>query len=163
MTFAYLVTHFLVYLLMGRKLTVLRSERGIFRFHALSALTVVACSAIWGLFSGSSGGIAVILGVAAMHGIYSLSFLELWTLSQISYSRDILDAAMRGPAPNSELIAQLATVGDDKKVSRLKGLETLGLIRVAGDSGTIQLRRAGKAVSLVLTTLRWLTNLRSTG
>jgi len=159
---AYLGAHFLAYTFVCRKLHIFQSEQGIFFFHAVSACFVLIAAAVGAFSSDSLHAMPVILGVAAMHGIYSLSFLELWSLSQGSYSREVVEGVLSGHTAESDVVASLAVVGDRKKLARLKGLETLCLLSVSSH-GKVQLRSAGTVVSAGLRVLRWLANLHSTG
>jgi len=72
-------------------------EKGIFRLHLFSAvpLALVAFALVM------SGAIEtqwpVVLGALSVHGIYSVSFLELWSLSQGGYSLSIVERAAEAP------------------------------------------------------------------
>ncbi len=87
---SYLALHFLLYVLVLRGRPLVQSERGIFLYHFGSAavFTLVAFCLAVSYFSDAA--IAIAIGLSALHGIYSLSFLELWTLAEGSYSMSIL-------------------------------------------------------------------------
>jgi hypothetical protein len=53
--------------------------------------------------------------VAAAHGIYSMSFLELWSLAEGSYSFAILrEIKSDRPADLHAVVIELRAIGDEK-------------------------------------------------
>lgn len=130
LSIAYVVVHFIVYSLAARHTVALKKEKGIFLYHALSYVLLVAGVAtaeIHGAppWTGAATGVA-----AGLHGVYSLSFLELWALTHRSYSLTILDRIERTPggATAAEL-AGLQQVGARKQQLRSHDVQQLGLIR----------------------------------
>jgi hypothetical protein len=154
-TLGYLALHLLAYkrVLLPRW-PVLRSERGIFAYHAGSYLVANLAVAIavaarpelhceWLVFT---------LGA---HGIYSLSFLELWSLTQGSYSLSVLAEVDRlGAAATSSRLQELAEIGRGKKTARASALSGLGLMHPDGRSLTL----AGTLAAWVFRLLLFVTN-----
>jgi len=148
---AYLAGHFVVYFVGLRHRATFKTERGIFLLHAVSFVLCVA----GGSFLGQAAGRAVtgVVLAAGVHGIYSLSFLELWSLTQASYSLNVLNAIAH--AGGSVLPAQLdhlVDVGRGKQAARADVLPRLGLART---DGTPTL--AGKVADAGLRFVLWLT------
>jgi hypothetical protein len=154
--------HFVLYWAILRDDPRLSTERGILLYHLISAILVTSIGL--GILTFGTGGSlvgAALLAAVAFHGIYSLTFLELWTLSQISYSRDVLSLASRENVTRARAVATLSTVGDRKKADRLRSLLRLGLARRTGDAWTLS--RRGLAAALILRLLLWLPDSRSHG
>jgi hypothetical protein len=101
----YLVAHFVLYVFPLRQKAFFQSERGIFLYHLASAvLFSVAALALWKV-EFNDAGLATALALIAAHGIYSISFLELWSLAQGSYSIAIIaGAASQGAVSREYLI-----------------------------------------------------------
>lgn len=158
----YVAVHFAAYTLFFRKQGYLRSEKRIFLFHFISTCLVAGAITVSVLALDAPEPLSVIVGVVAMHGIYSLSFLGMWSLSQISYSFSILTVVGNGGVMRpAAIIEEMSKVGDAKKTDRLGSLSTLGLIRRNGD--TLGLTPRGHTIAIFLRTLQWLTNLKDTG
>jgi hypothetical protein len=159
--FGYLFVHFLSYVLFFRHVSTLRTEKGILLFHLLSfllalALAFASCRALEG------GTFTAMWAVAAAHSLYSLSFLELWSLAQGSYSLRILSTVGSTPACSPEsVIAALSEVGDQKKEQRLSSLQELRLVERV--DGYLRLTPRGRVAAIFIRLLRWLANLRETG
>lgn len=98
-----------------------------------------------------SGGLieAMLTGTlaAGSHGIYSLSFLELWSLTQGSYSLTILADVASGSNSNSQARSpmMLAEIGMQKRAERQVSLRKLGLLNNQGS-----LTPAGRGAALVV-------------
>jgi hypothetical protein len=102
------------------------------------------------------------VAIAAAHGIYSISFLELWALASGSYSFIILRGINSGGAADAEkIIAELGAVGDSKKDQRVASLERLGLI--SRNEGKLSLTGRGRVVASFLRALQRNANLSETG
>jgi hypothetical protein len=81
----YLIAHLAAYVAWLRRLALLRTEKGIFLYHFVSAV-ITGLAAIAAAFIDPAGfGFAGFVIVLSAHGIYSLSFLELWSLAQGGY------------------------------------------------------------------------------
>jgi len=159
----HIVLHLFCYILFFRNLPSFKTERVIFVFHVASFILLATLSAAaWMLISPSEGMFMAGLLVLSLHGIYSMSFLELWSLSQISYSIAILDAVLENPrASIPGLVDKFSTTGSEKKSIRINGLQRLRLIAVS--DGIATLTSKGKVVAKALLCLRWIANLRNSG
>jgi hypothetical protein len=158
---AYLLVHFLSYVVCLRRVGALRTEKGILLFHLASFVValVLAFASCRGL---EGGALTAMWAVAAAHGIYSLSFLELWSLAQGSYSLRILSEVGSAPGSSQQsIVAALSAVGDQKKEQRLSALQALRLIERV--DGYYRLTPRGRAAASLIRMLRWLANLRETG
>jgi hypothetical protein len=157
-----LCTHFALYCAALRNHGSLATERAILLYHVKSAGLVAAAGLLFVLVAADTPrALAALVAALACQGIYSLTFLELWTLSQISYSREVLSLASREKLMRPEIVSRLAAVGDQKKASRLAALIKLGLVRQRGEAWVLSLR--GLAAALLLKALLWLPDSRSHG
>ena len=158
---AYLCIHFFLYAVWLRKVGRLRTERGIFRFHFFSAILVTCITLLLMVGSLVESPWAVLAALLSFHGMYSVSFLELWSLAQGGYSLSILEVAARTDGITPEQQSQFETIGDQKRESRLRALLQMGLIRKtpAGISMTL----FGRTLGAVFQAVVWLANLRSLG
>jgi hypothetical protein len=154
---AYLLAHLLLYFAVLRRFTQFRLERTIFLYHATSAVCVsLIVLATW-FVPGSGVDLEWVVAVIAMHGIYSISFLELWSLADGGYSLQILEHVQRaerhGDRPDDEA---LRAIGIAKQGDRLTGLIGAGLVRQ--DADRLSLTVSGRAVASVFALLAWLTH-----
>jgi hypothetical protein len=159
---SYLALHFLLYVLVLRGRPLVQSERGIFLYHFVSAaiFTLIAFAAAVSDFSDAA--IAIAIGLSALHGIYSLSFLELWTLAEGSYSMSILTGiASQGTLSRDALINAFARIGDAKKSDRLSVLSNLSLGRRDGSYWRLSAR--GQLLAILLNALVWLAAIKKRG
>jgi hypothetical protein len=158
----YLVLHVLLYVFVFRGQAVFQSERGIFLYHFGSAMafTLVAFAIAFTHFTDATFAIAI--GLSAIHSIYSISFLELWTLAEGSYSMSILTAiASQGMVSRNRLIDAFARLGDAKKVNRLSVLSTLSL--ACREGGHWRLSARGQMLANALNVLVWLAAIKNRG
>ena len=158
----WLLAHFFLYVVWLRRWTALRTETGIFRFHLFSVLALTLVTAARLFFGCIPQPWAVLAAVVSLHGVYSVSFLELWSLAQGGYSLSILDRAANGAnltAPQER--RELEQIGDLKRCDRLSALRSLGL--VALDRERLQLTPSGRMCNIALRALITLANLRSVG
>jgi len=132
------------------------SERGIFRFHVASFAALAILVAIF--IAGASIGTGV--GALSLHGIYSLSFLELWSLSEGGFSVIALLKLSLKPLPRASLLAELSTIGQRKKDDRLQKLLSSGLI---SGGATLTLTERGRWVAKVVRLLRSIANFKEVG
>ncbi len=153
--------HFLVYAFIGRRMTILHNERGIFFYHLASALMLssLACAGVLAAPSPETAAIAA--AIVAGHGIYSLTFLEFWSLSQISYSREILLRAKSGAFDGPDIPQDLLDIGEQKRAGRLRSLSAIGLIEEHEHEW--QLTAKGRIASAALRLLQWLPNMHGAG
>lgn len=159
---AYLALHLTSYALVLRRLPVFELERSIFLYHFVSAFVFSSCALLVVINDPTEERVGAAVAVICAHGIYSLTFLELWTLSQISYSREVLGLAeRRGSLRVSPPPPELVLIGDEKKAGRLDAMIKLQLLRREGN--VFQLTPRGRLVSKALGILAWLANLKQTG
>ena len=126
----YILAHFAIYAAFVRGWSWSKTERGIFLYHICSFLIFAAATMALCAFSGFRMGLWICL--LAIHGIYSLSFLELWSLTQGSYSLQLLEAAAKnGDLSHLRTLDELRQVGDSKIEQRLAALFSLHLIQVS--------------------------------
>jgi hypothetical protein len=156
---SYLALHLLVYraLLLARW-RLLRSERGIFLYHAGSFAAATATVALG--FSGCRQelyweSLAFTIGA---HGVYSLSFLELWSLAQGSYSLTLLERVDQLDDAATRLrLQESASIGQIKSAARSLDLVRLGLLHNP-HPGDYRLTVVGKALASLCWLLLRLTN-----
>ena len=161
-TMLYFPLHLALYVAILRNLPTFSKEKPIFLYHFASACLCSGIAFAFALYDQSDESIATAVIVIFAHGIYSLSFLELWSLSQISYSREILVLAERqGRLDESKPHAALVLVGDTKKTGRLESLLRLKIIENNGDE--INLAPKGIILARILRLMAWFANLRQTG
>jgi hypothetical protein len=104
----------------------LLQERSIFLFQLTS---FVAMAAVFVVMSPRLQLQPIVAaGAIAMHGIYSLSFLELWSLAQGGYSLALLRSLTAGTLDRGDLVDRLAAIGERKRRDRLVGLQSGGLV-----------------------------------
>jgi hypothetical protein len=156
----WLALHFFAYALVLRHRSTFQTERGIFQYHLVSALLITTTAAISCLLSASEPMFAAALGTVAAHGIYSVSFLELWSLSQGSYSLSIM-AGTRKVLSHAKLVDTFSRIGNEKKEGRIAGLSSSGLVH--RDGGYWRLTGAGRVLANLLRVFLWLANIRERG
>jgi len=127
--------HFLIYILLVRNRPALYGERKILLYHCGSAF---ACSfvalALLIAFRCEQRSAMIAAGITAIHGIYSISFLELWSLAQGSYSIRIL-MGVQGSSGigRHELHRCFFAIGEAKRTNRISSLSRAGLIVSDGE------------------------------
>lgn len=150
---AYLVAHFAAYVVVLRHRAGLRSEKGIFRYHFASAVFAGLAGMGFAVLEPDRFGLSGLVLVLSLHGIYSLSFLELWSLAQGGYSLSIIASFAEAEAGGKEPdVFALAALGRAKQDDRIAALEKLGL--VARTDGRIALTARGGRVAFLLYALR---------
>lgn len=150
---AYLAVHFAVYVLVLRHRAGLRSEKGIFLYHFVSAVVAALAGTVFAVLEPEQFGLSGLVLVLSLHGIYSLSFLELWSLAQGGYSLSILAEVSQAEASGREPdFSGLAAIGQAKQTDRIAALEKLGL--VSGTQGRIALTARGSGIAFLLHALR---------
>lgn len=150
----YVVLHFAAYALAGRHFAALQTERGIFAYHALSYALALLAVGITGFTRPPGDTVALALLMAGCHGVYSLSFLEVWSLTQGSYSLQLLARiAQAGRAVSPAELAGAQAIGAQKQQDRADALLRLRLVRPGGD-----LTGIGRAVASFLRGLLWLSH-----
>ena len=99
----WLACHFLIYAAVLRDMPLFQTERGIFLYHLTSAAVFMAAALVILPIRRDGEAFSVASALVAAHGIYSISFLELWSLAQGSYSLSIMgrgrsDRSRPGPS-----------------------------------------------------------------
>jgi hypothetical protein len=155
--FIYLLLHFIFYVFFLRKITVFGSEKGIFFYHFIPAFLICFSSLFVILADSSFLTLQEVVLIISLHGIYSLSFLEFWSLAQGGYSLSILKEIQRSNAlgikPN---FLKLIEIGEKKQKDRFNFLKKINLISIEGDLVIISKR--GRILSKVLGRInRWVT------
>lgn len=149
----YLAAHLAVYVAGLRRLTPLCTEKGIFLYHFGSAVITGLAALAAALIDPLEFGLAGFVIVLSVHGIYSLSFLELWSLAQGGYSLSIIAGIAHAEATGTEPdFSGLAAIGAAKQADRVAALERMGLISRSGER--ISLMPRGRAIAAVLHALR---------
>jgi hypothetical protein len=161
--FAALVAHAVLYFAVLRDWPGLASEKAIFLYHMISAIALAGGLGIWALAVGGSEVWTWFACAVMLHGIYSLSFLELWALADDSYSLAIMEIIDRGGrASDPALMQRLEAIGMGKQASRLDALRANGLVREIGD-GSFTLTRVGRAAVVFGRALLFLANVNKFG
>jgi len=151
---AYLVCHLVAYTLVLRWIPFFRTEFGIFALHATSFLGLLAAVALRSPNGPGPAAPHIVLALS-LHGIYSLSFLELWSLTQGSYSLAILDrVAASGVPVTLQAVAPLYAIGPTKRSARSTALVSLRLLRPAANGGTA-LTPLGSLAARIVRFLLW--------
>jgi hypothetical protein len=142
----YLGLHFGLYVLVLRHMASFRRESTIFRYHVLPAAASVTIGALAAMCNPTDEQVAEAAIIVGLHGIYSLSFLELWSLAQGGYSlRILMDWEATGRTPDW---TSLQHIGAAKKANRLASLQRLGLLLT--HQGNLSLSRRGRLVAAAL-------------
>ena len=159
----YLAAHAGVYFAVLGDWRARASESAIFLYHFISAIAVTGAFAAWAFAVGGAEAWTWFVCAIMLHGIYSLSFLELWALADDSYSIAIMEIIDKvGAAPGPALMQRLEAIGMGKQTSRLGALQAIGLVREVGD-GSFTLSPAGRAAAFFGRTLLFLVNVRKHG
>jgi len=157
----FIAAHVLAYIAVFRYLRVCDAERTIVIYHGLAFAAVFAVVAL--AFARGTIGFAAACGLLALQYLYSLSFLELWTLAEGSYSLQILlRVSRRASISREEILASCESIGAAKKRNRLDDLQSLKLIAVCQD-GTFKLSPMGRMLVDTLSSIMRLTTIRQAG
>lgn len=155
----YIVLHLVLYFVVLRHLQAFRSERTIFLYHALSAFGVSAVAVLSLFVPDSDVDLVWVIGIVALHGVYSTTFLEIWSLAEGGYSLQILEHIERanrlGQEPDAEA---LRAIGIAKQGNRLAGLVSIGLVQQEVDR--VSLTPRGRVVASCFALLAWLTHVQ---
>lgn len=155
----YLCLHLLAYFLVFRYLACFGKESMIFAFHALPALFFVIVQAIIALMTWSVIQLEILVFVISVHGIYSMTFLEFWSLTQGGYSLTILHRISKEKQFD---VQYFCNVGNSKQENRLASLQNLGLVRCQ-KNGLIELTVFGCLVARIFQAIIMLVNVRNRG
>lgn len=154
----FIACHFLAYGLVFRHIRYFQTETGIFRLHAwsffiieLALVTLRLCP----ILGNTQIGAPLFIFAGSLHGIYSLSFLELWSLTEGSFSLSIINhvAQAKGTCSLQSLVP-LSSIGAQKTSSRVSSLTSAGLLRPKSGAGS-ELTRFGAFAALCIRLLLW--------
>lgn len=155
-----LIMHLSVYFIFFRY--ILKTEQSIFGYHFLIFVLILLCSTFNFYLLPIEENFYTCVLACSIAAIYSLTFLELWTLSQISYSREILlKAKEKILNSNSSDTEELQQLGAKKRMERLSSLKNMGLL--SEDQGLWSLTPKGKTIALSLIALLKISNLKDRG
>jgi hypothetical protein len=159
---AYLAAHLALYVVKLRDLPAFSQEGTIFGYHFWSAVLVGVLAVLGFLLAPSSTSAAVAAAAIAAHGIYSTSFLELWSLAEGGYSLSILRLLKRAREAGQTVdLATLHAIGAQKKGNRVQGLLKLHLVRQEGS--LFVATPFGRLAGTFLGGIAWAANLRELG
>lgn len=155
----YIAAHLVLYFAVLRHLPAFRTERTIFLYHALSAIGMSLVVVASMFVPGSDVDLIWVVAVIALHGVYSTTFLEVWSLAEGGYSLQILEQVERAERLGEGLDPEaLRAIGIAKQGNRLAGLASIGLVRQEG--GRVLLTGAGRVLASCFALLGWLTNVQ---
>jgi hypothetical protein len=138
--------------------SVLRSEKGILVYHLASIAAFTAALAA-GVLAWPGKRVAV--GAVAMHGVYSMTFLCLWSSSQGGFALRVMQVLAAGPMERPLLEAAIDRWAGGKQSVRLAGLERARLLRRC--PGGYSATRWGGLLAVVLRLMRVINHLERTG
>jgi hypothetical protein len=152
----YLAAHFGVYAAVLRHRRLTSTEKGIFLYHMVSAVAWLAVLAIIAAFY-EDFSFAYVFLIGSLHGIYSLTILELWALADGGYSLAIMDCLdFRKDLDQKKIVEELVLLGEAKKQARVADLRRMGLIEEIHDR--YRLTRLGRFLAATIALLVKLTN-----
>ena len=158
----YLALHFLTYVVILRENPFFQTEQGIFAYHFISAFLFAVIAFAACRINPDIVALATAFGLAATHCIYSISFLELWSVAQGSYSISIITGMESGVTYSREkLVTNFFQIGNAKKANRIVALARLSLIHRVGDRW--QLTCCGRLLTVSLVAVLWLSNPKKIG
>lgn len=143
----YIGAHFGLFFVVLRYLNAFKREKIIFLYHMVSFCSL-------GLWTWGRVDLGTAAGILSLHGIYSLSFLELWALSSGGYSLRILEVIHK--SAGGSVLKELETMqllGAAKKKERLGAVIDLKMVRRRGDK--FELTFFGRLFSQTLRLLVW--------
>jgi hypothetical protein len=153
----YLLVHAIAFVLVLRHLATFSSEKAMFLYHAAPATLLSLSLFSWWLVNPDTVAFALAVSIIAAQGIYSMSFLELWSLAEGGYSLSILDRIDRTLTTGESLNqVELERIGEVKKTNRLRSLRDLALVR--DDQGGLRLTPVGRCIAAFLAAAAWPAN-----
>jgi hypothetical protein len=158
---AYIACHLALFVCFRRR-ALLQQERGIFLFHASSFLLLAIVLIICLSVEPTGKTVAVVVASLALHGIYSLSFLELWALSKTGFSLRLLaNLDQTGPRTMADIVSDQTRLSDQKKVDRIHSLLALGLVHETSRGYSLTAR--GRWIAASIEALARLAGMRELG
>jgi hypothetical protein len=143
----WIIAHAGLYVFFLKRKAAMKTERGVFFWHFGSFVVVCLAGLALVICRPGNESIAVLVFAGALHGVYSLSFLELWSLSEGGFSLRLLAEIANG-ADSPEVLAERsgATIGKNKLALRIESLRNLGLLM----PNEMSLTPIGRAAALML-------------
>ena len=127
LTIAYTLVHAVLHAVWLRRTSYGQSERGVFLYFFGSFFFVTITVLSLSLALDWPNPFSTTIAVAAAHGIYALSALEVFALSDGGYSLRILNfVACSGDEPRNKIVDTFANLSDQKKTGRLEFVVKLG-------------------------------------
>lgn len=158
----YLCVHLALFVFIFRHQPRFQTEGGVLLLHIVSAAALVSILFVRFALGPNEEKFALAVAAGAAHGIYSLSFLEIWALSDGGYSLRVLyEVVVRGKSTLPELEAAFTVMSGRKKQGRLDSLLKLGLVNKEGNGYSLTSR--GKVVAKFIAVLGHLAQLKITG
>jgi hypothetical protein len=160
---AWLVAHLLLYLGGLKRSHRLRTEPSILFYHVASFVLVGGSGLLawWRAGGGTGESLAEFVAAISLHGIYSMSFLALWSSAQGGYSFHMMKALHAGSRERTDFVEQFVRTGDDKRENRLASLAGAGLL--VEHQGHYHVTPRGRWLAWLLRTLYFLHNTRQAG
>ena len=160
----YVALHFMLYVLVLRHHAAFGREATIFGYHFWSAILVSVGSLLCWLVFANEVVFAAAVAAICIHGIYSISFLELWSLSEGGYSLSILRLVKQASDEGRKIDqGTLLAIGNAKKGSRVQGLLKLRLVHRSADQHQLELTTFGRVTASAFASVAWAANLRDVG
>lgn len=157
----FIIVHFLLYLLFFCHFSFFKREKGMLIFHVVPFFICFIMAVVGWQINAFEG--VFILGFLALQLIYSMTFLEIWSLSQGSYSLQILLQVAQSPlCSKSSLIDTTRHIGDEKKRTRLAYLISMGYIKENNPRG-LQITYKGRFVREFFQFIKSLANIKAAG
>jgi hypothetical protein len=155
--------HFAGYVLYFRGTSAGRTESGIFHYHLFSFIAISMIGSITFFIRPEDEIAAGAILSICLHAIYSMTFLEFWSLSQGSFSHAILVRLSQWDhTTKGDLIQEFNILGASKKTNRVAVLSRLGLIR-RDPTGAWELTMLGNLGASIIAILLWLPATRNRG
>jgi hypothetical protein len=154
----FIMANALFYGLILRRQPFMRQEAAVLACQVASFFLLLLGSAVLPQLHANAAGVAIACAIG-LHGIYSLSFLEAWSITQGSYSLSILiDIGESGVRKEADVIADLSAIGGKKIDDRRDSLLRLGLLCREGPSGDRHRRSpTGAMCNVAMRTILWIT------
>jgi hypothetical protein len=125
----FIIFHFILYLYIFRNFKIFRHEQVIFIYHLvffLISLTVMIFA-----YHNRALTILTFFGLLSLLLIYNMTFLDIWSLAQGSYSLQILSIVSLHPGiSTTDIISKTKYIGVEKKDSRLQHLINMRLAKI---------------------------------
>lgn len=150
--------HLVAYVVGLRHWHVLHSEKGILAYHVLSVTTLAVALATGVL---AWPGLLHAAGAVALHGVYSMTFLCLWSSSQGGFALRLMQRLADGPIERQALEKAFGRWADGKQGVRLAGLQRAGLLELQPHG--YRATRRGAALAAALRVMRAVNHLERTG